>query len=67
MVQSRILNMCREFECLALMVGTSRSPPIAFIVGYLMMSRINNDLSFLENNFERGLFDLIGIKQETQE
>ncbi len=39
----------------------------AFIVGYLIMSRINNDLSLLENNFERGLFDLIGIKQEAQE
>ncbi len=34
----------------------------ALVVGHLIMARISNDLTFLENNLERSLFDLIGIK-----
>ena len=34
----------------------------SFIIGQLIMARINNDLSFLENNLERAIFDLIGVK-----
>lgn len=33
----------------------------SFIIGQLIMARINNDLSFIEENLERALFDLIGI------
>ena len=33
----------------------------AFIIGQLIMARINNDLGFVEDNLERGLFDLIGM------
>lgn len=36
----------------------------ALVVGHLIMSRISNDLTFLEDNLERSLFDLIGIKDE---
>lgn len=34
----------------------------AFVVGQLIMARIKNDLSFIEDNLERALFDLIGVK-----
>lgn len=35
----------------------------AFIVGQLIMARIKNDLGYIENNLEKGLFDLIGLRQ----
>ncbi len=38
----------------------------AFIIGQLIMARINNDLGFIEHNLERGLFDLIGIKKQNR-
>lgn len=38
----------------------------AFIIGQLIMARINNDLTFIEKNLERALFDLIGIKEPVQ-
>lgn len=34
----------------------------SFIIGQLIMARINNDLSFIEENLERALLDLIGIR-----
>lgn len=34
----------------------------SFIIGLLIVARINNDLSFLDNNLEKSLFDLIGVK-----
>lgn len=34
----------------------------AFIIGQLVMARINNDLDFIKNYLEKGLLDLIGIK-----
>ncbi len=33
----------------------------SFIIGQLIMARINNDLAFMENNLEAALFDLIGV------
>ncbi len=38
----------------------------SFIVGQLMMARIKNDLSFLENGLETSLFDLIGLNEATK-
>lgn len=35
----------------------------AYIIGQLIMARIKNDLDFLESGLEKGLFDLIGVKQ----
>ena len=37
----------------------------AFIVGQLIMARIKNDLNFLEDNLQQGLFNLIGVKNIT--
>tara|TARA_B100001989_G_C24517789_1_gene454142 strand:+ start:378 stop:1025 length:648 start_codon:yes stop_codon:yes gene_type:complete len=34
----------------------------SFIIGQLIMARIKNDLSFIEDNLEKALFDLIGVK-----
>ncbi len=34
-----------------------------FIIGQLIMARISNDLKFIEDNLERALFDLLGIKK----
>lgn len=39
----------------------------SFVIGQLIMARIKNDLSFIENNLERGLFDLIGVRADIQE
>ena len=35
----------------------------AYIIGQLIMARIKNDMEFLENGLEAGLFDLIGVKK----
>ena len=34
----------------------------SFVVGQLLMARINNDLDFIENNLENAIFNLIGLK-----
>ena len=34
----------------------------AFIIGQLMMARINNDLSFIRDSLKNGLRDLVGVK-----
>jgi len=39
----------------------------AFIIGQLIMARINNDLGFMEDNLERALFDLIGVSKPAQQ
>lgn len=39
----------------------------SFIIGLLIVARINNDLSFLENNLQKALFDLIGVKRSALE
>ena len=39
----------------------------AFIIGQLIMARIQNDLKFMEENLERALFDLIGVSRSQQE
>lgn len=39
----------------------------SFIIGQLIMARINNDLTFMEKNLESALFDLLGINIEMLE
>lgn len=46
----------------ALNVEIKAKEIFSFIIGQLIMARINNDISFLENNLERAIFDLIGVK-----
>lgn len=35
----------------------------SFIIGQMVMARINNDLSFIRDNMKSGLRDLVGIKE----
>ena len=37
----------------------------ALIIGLLIMARIKNDIAFLENNMRQALFDLLGLKKNT--
>ena len=39
----------------------------SFIIGQMIMAKIWNDLTFLEKNLERGIFDLIGLKMNMRE
>lgn len=47
-------------------VAVKANEIFSFIIGQLIMARINNDLNFMENNLERALFDLIGVKNPDQ-
>ena len=48
-------------------VNVKANEIFSFIIGQLIMARIKNDMSFMEDNLERALFDLIGVRQSVQE
>ena len=44
-------------------IEAKASEVFSFIIGMLLMARINDDLNYLDKNLERALYDLIGLKQ----